>query len=111
MMKSQANNEGTVDDKSLTLPVNAGRGIIEAGDVIVCPLLGTNLLIKFCRKRGISIDRERLLRLERLGLFDPDFRVRMPKKIRLHFIFRSVRKITGLPKNGRRIRLEFVTLK
>ena len=31
MMKSQANKEVAVDDKLFTLPVNAGRAIVEAG--------------------------------------------------------------------------------
>ena len=80
MTKSRAKKEDAVDDKLLTLPVNAGRAIVEAGAVIACPLLGTDRFIKFCRERGLSIDRERLLRLERLGLFAPVFRVRTPKK-------------------------------
>lgn len=80
MTKSQANKDEAVDDKLLTLPVNAGRAIVEAGAVIACPLLGTDRFIKFCRERGLSIDRKRLLRLERLGLFAPVFRVRTPKK-------------------------------
>lgn len=69
-----------VDDKLLTLPVNAGRAIVETGAVIACPLLGTDRFVKYCRKRGLSVDRERLIRLERLGLFAPVFRVRTPKK-------------------------------
>lgn len=69
-----------VDDKLLTLPVNAGRAIVEAGAVIACPLLGTDRFVKYCRERGLSVDRERLIRLERLGLFAPVFRVRTPKK-------------------------------
>ncbi len=80
MMKSRAKKEDAVDDKLLTLPVNVGRAIVEAGAVIACPLLGTDRFIKFCRERGLSIDRERLLRLERLGLFAPVFRIRTPKK-------------------------------
>lgn len=80
MTKSRAKKEDAVDDKLLTLPVNAGRAIVEAGAVIACPLLGTDRFITFCRERGLSIDRERLLRLERLGLFAPVFRVRTPKK-------------------------------
>lgn len=80
MTKSRAKKEDAVDDKLLTLPVNAGRAIVEAGAVVACPLLGTDRFIKFCRERGLSIDRERLLRLERLGLFAPVFRVRTPKK-------------------------------
>ena len=35
IMKSQANKEGAVDDKLLTLPVNAGRAIAEVGAVYV----------------------------------------------------------------------------
>lgn len=69
-----------VNDKLLTLPVNAGRAIVEAGALIACPLLGTDRFIKFCRERGLSINRDRLFRLERLGLFAPGFRVRTPKK-------------------------------
>jgi len=69
-----------VEDKLLTLPVNAGRAIVEAGAVIACPLLGTDRFVKYCRERGLSVDRERLIRLERLGLFAPVFRVRTPKK-------------------------------
>ena len=34
--------------------------------------------MKFCDERGLSIDRDRLSRLERLGLFAPVFRVRDP---------------------------------
>ena len=35
--------------------------------------------VEFCRERGLFINRERLIRLECLGLFAPVFRVRMPK--------------------------------
>jgi len=42
--------------------------------------LGTDRFAQFCRERGLSIDRERLIRLERLGLFTPVFRVQTPKK-------------------------------
>lgn len=80
MTKSHANKEVAVNDKLLTLPVNAGRAIVEAGAIIACPLLGTDRFIKFCGERGLSINRERLFRLERLGLFAPVFRVRTPKK-------------------------------
>jgi len=64
----------------ITIPRNAGRAIVQADALIACPLLGTDRFIDFCRKRGLFIDRERLIRLERLGLFAPIFRVRMPKK-------------------------------
>jgi hypothetical protein len=80
MKKSQAKKEAVAVDNLLTLPVNAGRSIVQAGAVIACPLLGTDRFVKFCRERGLSVDRERLIRLERLGLFAPVFRVRTPKK-------------------------------
>jgi len=70
----------SVIDKLLTLPANAAREIVEAGAVIACPLLGTDRFVAFCKKRGLPLDRERLIRLERLGLFAPIFRVRTPKK-------------------------------
>jgi len=55
MTKSHANKEVAVNDKLLTLPVNAGRVIVEAGAIIACPLLGTDRFIKFCGERGLSI--------------------------------------------------------
>lgn len=61
------------------LPPNIGRVIVRTGTVIACPLLGTDRFVKYCKDRGLSINRERLLRLERLGLFAPVFRVRTPK--------------------------------
>ncbi len=64
----------------LTLPYNAGEEIVRTGAVLVCPLLGTNSFISYCRDRGITIDRARLLRLERLGMFAPVFRVRTPEQ-------------------------------
>ncbi len=70
----------SVTDNLLTMPANIGRVIVEAGAVIACPLLGTDRFVRFCKERGLLIDRERLIRLERLGLFAPIFRVRMPKK-------------------------------
>jgi len=38
MTKSQANKEGAVDAKLLTLPADAGRAIVEDGAVIACPI-------------------------------------------------------------------------
>ena len=80
MVKAQPNKKDDAVDNLLTLPVDAGRVIVEAGAVIACPLLGTDRFVKFCRDRGLSIDRERLVRLERLGTFAPVFRVRTPGK-------------------------------
>ena len=64
----------------LSIPKNAGRAIVNEGAAIARPLLGTDRFVKFCTERGLAIDRKRLLRLERLGLFAPVFRVRTPKK-------------------------------
>lgn len=64
----------------LDVPPRAGRAIVESEALIACPLLGTDRFVDFCRKRGLSISHERLLRFERLGLFAPVFRVRTPRK-------------------------------
>ena len=64
----------------LTIPAKAGRAIVEDAAVLACPLLGTDAFVRFARDRALDIDRERLVRLERLGLFAPVFRVRTPKK-------------------------------
>lgn len=84
-MQARANTSVPVDAELLALPANAGRVIVKNEAVIACPLLGTDRFVKFCRDRGLSIDRERLIRLERLGLFAPVFRVRTPKKDTLPF--------------------------
>lgn len=64
----------------LTLPHNIGRTIVKEVALIACPLLGTDSFLKFCKDRGLSLNRERLIRLERLGLFAPVYRVRTPKQ-------------------------------
>ena len=71
----------------LTIPHNIGRTIVEDGAMLCCKVLGTNRFVQFCRDRGITgadrgitIDRARLIRLERLGLFAPIFRVRTPQE-------------------------------
>lgn len=69
----------------LTLPHNIGRTIVKEGALIACPLLGTEKFIKFCKDRGLSLNRERLIRLERLGLFAPVYRVRTPKQVGQRF--------------------------
>ncbi len=69
----------------LTLPPNAGRAIVKAGALIACPLLGTDKFIKFCKDRGLTINRERLIRFERLALFAPVYRVRTPPRARRPF--------------------------
>lgn len=69
----------------LTLPPDIGRTIVKEGALIACPLLGTEKFLKFCKDRGLSLNRERLIRLERLGLFAPVYRVRTPKQAGLRF--------------------------
>jgi len=70
----------TAANQLLIIPKNVGQAIVQAGAVIACPLLGTDKFIDFCKKRGISINRERLFRLERLRLFAPVFRVVTPQE-------------------------------
>ncbi len=62
----------------LTLPKNVGQKIVESAGLIACPLLGTDKFVRFCCDRNLRINRERLLRFERLGLIRPVFRVRSP---------------------------------
>ena len=69
----------------LSLPSNVGKAIIRTGAVIACPILGTDKFVKYCKDRDLSINRERLLRLERLGLFAPVYRVRTPPRANRHF--------------------------
>ena len=80
MPKSQSNSKKTTNENLLTIPNQAGRAIVESGAVLACRLLGTNAFVTFCSKRGLKINRERLIRLERLGLFAPVFRVSTPTK-------------------------------
>ena len=79
MTKALAKNKKIGSEKLLTIPARAGRAIVENGGMLACPLLGTDGFVKFCSDRGLRIDRERLIRLERLGLFSPVFRVRTPR--------------------------------
>ena len=80
IVESKEKQTGSCNDILLSIPPNAGRKIVEVGAVIACPLLGTDQFVRFCSERGLSINRERLLRLEHLGLFAPIFRVRTPEK-------------------------------
>ncbi|MDE0058836.1 MAG: hypothetical protein OXI22_05055 [Defluviicoccus sp.] len=69
----------------LTVPLHAGRAIVETGAVFACPLLGTDRFVRFCSDCNLAISRERLIRLERLGLFAPVFRVKTPRKATRQF--------------------------
>ena len=73
-------NPNAEPQNTLTLPPGIGRTIVKESALIACPLLGTEKFLKFCKDRGLSLKRERLIRLERLGLFAPVYRVRTPKQ-------------------------------
>lgn len=73
-------NKKHVSQNLINIPMKVGREIVESGAVFSCPLLGTDKFVKYCSTRGLKIDRERLVRIEKLGLFSPIFRVRTPKK-------------------------------
>ena len=79
MAKAPTKNRKADSEKPLTIPTGAGQAIVESGTMLACPLLGTNRFANFCSDRGLQINRERLIRLERLGLFGPVFRVRTPQ--------------------------------
>lgn len=64
----------------LTIPKNAALNILKGNGVVTCPLLSTDKFVKFCKERDLAVDKERLLRFERLGLFGPVLRVRAPHK-------------------------------
>ena len=50
------------------------------GRYLLAHCWGTDQFLQFCSARGLSINRKRIIRLERLGFFAPVFRVRTPKK-------------------------------
>lgn len=66
------------NDNLLTLPHQSGKQIVIDGALLVCPLLGTDSFVKFCNERALTINRKRLIRFERMGLFSPVFRVQTP---------------------------------
>jgi len=78
VQRPDLNQKNVVNDNLLTLPDHSGKEIVQSGAVLACPLLGTDRFAKFCKERGLAINRERLIRLERIGLFSPVFRVRTP---------------------------------
>jgi hypothetical protein len=76
-VKKPASNKKN-NDNLLALPKRSGQEIVQSGAVLACPLLGTDRFVKFCSERGLAISRERLIRLEKLRLFSPIFRVLTP---------------------------------
>ena len=85
MQRPALNKKKNVNDKLLTLPEHSGQEIVQSGAVLACQLLGTDKFVKFCSDRGLAINRERLIRLERMGLFSPIFRVRTPNQNNMSF--------------------------
>ena len=59
-----------------TIPDGAGKAILKTGAVLACGLLGTREFVEYCDRRGLRVSRERLVRLEKLRMFAPVFRVR-----------------------------------
>lgn len=85
MQRSALNKKKDVNEKLLTLPDHSGQEIVQSGAVLACQLLGTDNFVKFCSDRGLAINRERLIRFEKMGLFAPIFRVRTPDQNSLSF--------------------------
>ena len=67
------------DGELLTVPMRAGRKVVAAGALLASQLLGLDAFVRFCKARSLDVSRKRLIRLERLGVFAPVFRVRTPK--------------------------------
>ena len=63
-------------DTDWAIPDGAGKTILENGAVLARGLLRTNGFLQYCERRGLRISRERLVRLEKLRMFAPVFRVR-----------------------------------
>ena len=68
------------DGELLTVPTKAGRRIVEGGELVASPLLGLDAFVRLCKAQGLGVSRQRLIRLERMGVFAPVFRVRTPKR-------------------------------
>ena len=63
-------------DADWAIPDGAGKAILENGAVLARGLLGTSGFLQYCERRGLRISRKRLVRLEKLRMFAPVFRVR-----------------------------------
>lgn len=57
------------------------KKIIDREYFIICPLLTSSQFITYCKDRSINTSREHLERLEKLGIFYPEVRVKLPKMI------------------------------
>ena len=68
------------EESLLTIPQNVALNILKGNGIVACPLLSTDKFVKFSKERDLAVDKERLLRFERLGLFSPLLRIRTPHK-------------------------------
>ena len=62
----------------LSVPKNAAKELLAHGGLTQARLLPASTFARFCSERNLTVDTSRLLRLERLGIFNPIFRVRTP---------------------------------
>lgn len=69
---------GAREDLLIAMPAEAGKILLKRGGIHLCALLKTDSFVKFSTERGLQVSGERLLTLERLGLFSPLVRLRTP---------------------------------
>jgi hypothetical protein len=69
---------GVSEDRLIAMPAGAGKILLERGGIHLCALLKADNFSKFSTERGLRVSAERLLTLERLGLFSPLVRLRSP---------------------------------
>src|SRR6266571_706908 len=65
----------------MKLPENIAGLLIEREAYRICSLLSSSDFVRFCSDRGMYVSEERLLKLERLGLFRPFLRIYRPDQI------------------------------
>ena len=75
---------------------------IEKEYFIICPLLTTDQFISYCKDRSINTSRKQLEQLEKLGIFYPIVRVKLPKrKIKIQYVENGTRhKELGVLEDG-----------
>jgi hypothetical protein len=78
------------------------QNLIEKEHFILCSFLTTNEFISYCKDRSINTSREQLEQLEKLGIFFPIARVKIPKiKIKIEYIDNGTRyKDLGILNDG-----------
>lgn len=64
-------------DHLLHVPEDIGRFIVEAGELMLCPLLRADDFCCYATERGLRIDPKRLHRFEQIGALRPVFRARV----------------------------------